>query len=141
MWLLIDKESTRVLSITDDEPQPDSYNADVVVVKEWDGPAPAVLRIVDGMPVPGDLDPTLDDPDYEPRIAVRAQSRIDASDLLTKIDTELDWLEEVIPQIDAMSLEELRDVLKRLARENQYQIKAWRYVLTHLDHLERRNTC
>jgi hypothetical protein len=55
-----------------------------------------------------------------------------ADGLLGNSHTEVAWLEETIPQIETMTLEELRGVLKRLARENMECIRAWRYVIRRL---------
>ena len=46
------------------------------------------------------------------------QVRKDFEALADKADAEIVWLEETISQIDTMTLEELRGVLKRVAQEN-----------------------
>jgi hypothetical protein len=60
------------------------------------------------------------------------QVRKDFEALADKAAAEVAWLEETIPQIETMTLEELRGVLKRLARENAETIRAWRYVIRRL---------
>lgn len=57
------------------------------------------------------------------------EAKIDFDALAELADSEVSWLEGTIPTIETMTLEELRGLAKRLAQENLYQIKAWRYML------------
>jgi hypothetical protein len=133
MWLMIYKTHPhrpelvgRVAGWMEVYPPEDTCPRDRFEVKEWDG-APPNLGDEDAGILP-DLDPTLDDPNY----ADKVQQRIDFEALAEKATAEIAWLEETIPLIEAMSLEELRGVLKRLARENAETIRAWRYVIRRL---------
>ena len=115
MWLII-RDSDSVVTGTNynfSPPVPAGHTA-----KEWHGPEPRV----------GELDPTLDDPDY----TILVQSRVDFGELANLADAEIEWLETTIPQIDDMAFGDLRTVLLRLARENLRQIKAWRYLFRKL---------
>lgn len=52
--------------------------------------------------------------------------------LAGEIVAEVQWLDDTIPQIDAMTVAEVRAVVKRLAQENKRMLKAWRYVIRRL---------
>jgi len=60
------------------------------------------------------------------------ETRPDFDELGDKADAEVNWLGTMIPNIDTMIGEEVRDVVKRLAQENLQTIKAWRYILRRL---------
>ena len=118
MWIVIDKQTSLVVSVMD-VPQPEgAWNPERFDVKEWMG---CCVRV-------GDPDPTADDPDY----AAFQQASADLDGLADLADGEVSWLEATIPQIAAMDLEDLRTVLLRLAQENLRQIKAWRYLFRRL---------
>jgi len=132
MWLMIYKTHRRpemvgrVAGYMEVYPPEDTCPRDRFEVKEWDGPPPSL-----GDPDQGilpDLDPTLDDPDYQDKL----QQRVDFEVLAAKAAAEIAWLEETMPLIETMTLEELRGVLKRVARENMETIRAWRYVIRRL---------
>lgn len=59
-------------------------------------------------------------------------ARVDFGILADAAAAEIAWLDDTIPQIDSMTIEEVRGVVKRLAQENLRQIKAWLYVLRRL---------
>lgn len=136
MWIVIYKEhpkirpelAGRVFATENVRPPDGAYPVGKFDVKEWDGPPPNL-----GDPDQGilpDLDPTLADPGY----ADKVQQRVDFEALADKAAAEIAWLEETIPLIDDMTLEELRSVLKRVARENMETIRAWGYVIRRLKH-------
>jgi hypothetical protein len=133
MWLMIYKTHIRpelvgrVAGYMEVYPPEDTCPRDRFEVKEWDGPPPDLGDLEVGI-LP-DPDPTLADPDY----ADKVQQRVDFEALADKAAAEIAWLEATIPLIETMTLEELRAVLKRLARENAETLRAWRYVIRRLN--------
>lgn len=127
MWLIIEIATERVFAIESQQPPVGAYPAALYDVKEWDGPVPQLPGHdpVTGEEIPGDIDPTLADPDY----ADKVQQRVDFKALADAVDAEIDWLNATIPNIDTMTALEVRAVVKRLAQENREMMKAWRYVL------------
>jgi hypothetical protein len=132
MWLMIYKVHKkpelvgRVAGWMEAYPPEGTCPRDRFEIREWDGSPPNL-----GDPDQGilpDPDPTLDDPDY----ADKLQQRVDFEAPADKAAAEIAWLEETIPAIDEMTLEELRATLKRLARENAETLRAWRYVFRRL---------
>jgi len=118
MWLVIRKTDNVVVG-TQQGLNPAQYWDPVLYeIKEWLGPEPPE----------GNVDPTLADPDYP----AFSQSKLDFDALADKANAEIDWLETNIPLVDDMTLEELRAFLKRVARENQETIRAWRYLFRRL---------
>jgi hypothetical protein len=134
VWIVIFREHPkikselvgRVFATENVQPPEGAYPVDKFEVKEWDGRPPGLGNPEQGI-LP-DPDPTLDDPDY----ADKVQQRLDFEALADKAAAEIAWLEATIPLIDTMTLEELRAVLKRVARENMETIRAWRYVIRRL---------
>lgn len=98
-------------------------------VKPWYGPMPQLHDPDDPENPVESYDPTFNDPQYTTFTATRA----DFDNLADRADNEIEWLGDVIPQIDDMTIEQLRGVLKHLVRLVRFQIKAWRYVFRHLD--------
>lgn len=94
-------------------------------VKEWQGIEPPIHDPHEGVE---SYDPTLADPDYPAFL----QNRIDFDELADKAASEIQWLNDTIPQIDTMTAAQVRDVVKRLAQENLRQINAWRYIFRRL---------
>lgn len=132
MWLTIYKTHKRseligrVAGWSEVYPPEDTCPRDKFEVKEWDGPPPA-LGDLEGSVLP-DIDPTLTDPEYQNKL----QQRRDFEDLESQVMAEIQWLSEIIPGIDTMTATEVRDVVKRLAKQNRQMIKAWRYVIRRL---------
>ena len=131
MWLIVYREGVgwgelerRVLDSLTAKPPEGAYNEALFEIKEWGGPVP---DSGDPERLP-DLDPTLDDPDYPD--FQEARGRFD--ELAEQATAEIEWLEETIPQIEAMTVVEVRAVVKRLAQENLRCIRAWRYVIRRL---------
>jgi len=60
------------------------------------------------------------------------ETRPDFDELSSRASAEIDWLDATIPNVDTMTGEEVRGVVKRLAQENLQTIKAWRYILRRL---------
>lgn len=123
MWLIIRREDSAVIG-TQYGLKP-TWNEDLFEVKEWYGKEPPIHDPEEGI---YSYDPTLDDPEY-PGFT---ESRLDFNALADLADSEIDWLNETIPQIDVMTAERVRDVVKRLAQENLRQVKAWRYIFRRL---------
>ena len=115
MWLIIrDSDNTVVgTNYNFGPPAPAGHT-----IKEWHGAEPGL----------GSPDPTLDNPAW----AILTQAHLDFDALASQADTEVNWLENTIPQIDTMDIESLRGVLLRLAQENLRQIKAWKYLFRRL---------
>jgi hypothetical protein len=53
-------------------------------------------------------------------------------DLGNQAQSEIDYLDATIPNIDTMSQAEIVVVVKRLAQENRQMLRAWRYVINRL---------
>lgn len=123
MWLIIRDEDGAVVGTNYGQVAPNAPLGHTI--KEWSRAEPAVHNPEAGVE---SYDPTLADPDYP----IFVQARVDLDALADKAATEIAWLEETIPAIDGMTLEELRSVLKRVARENAETLRAWRYVIRRL---------
>jgi len=111
MWLIIRDSDNTVVGTNYANmkpPIPDGHTG-----KEWWGQEPNE----------GDIDPTLASP---------VHGRIDFDGLADQASAEIAWLSATIPQIETMTIEDLRGVLLRLTRENLKQIKAWRYLFGRL---------
>ena len=118
MWIVV-RRSDNIVVGTQREVDPTPFwDAEKFEVKEYHG---CCVEL-------DELDPTLDDPDWQ----VLANSRVDFDALADKADNEVDWLETAIPQIETATLDQLRTLLQRLARQNLEQIKAWRYLFRRL---------
>lgn len=127
MWLIVRKSDSAVIGTAYQLPPARAWDPDIFEVKEWLGPEP-VIHDPDADPPVYSYDPTLADPDY----AAFKQARQRFDELANQANSEIVWLEDTIPQINTMTIEEVRDVVKRLARENLETLRAWRYVLRRL---------
>jgi len=133
MWLIIYREDVgwgelaqRVFAIETVEPPEGAYKEEKFEVKEWDGPMPSLGDpLEDILP---DLDPTLDDPDYEDF----QQAASDFRALRDAVADELEYLADVIPTIDTMTVEELRAAFKRSEQRDRQLLRALRYVFRRL---------
>jgi hypothetical protein len=70
----------------------------------------------------------LDNPDY----AIFTDAYIGLQDIETAATAEIQWLNDTIPLVDTMTLEELRTTFKRVMQEQRQEIRAWRYVFRRL---------
>lgn len=61
-----------------------------------------------------------------------AKERLDMSALGQQVQTELNWLSTTIGNIDGYAVAEVRNVVKRLAQENEAILKALRYIVRQL---------
>lgn len=125
MWLIIRDSDSTVAGTNYSHLKP--VTPPDHTAKEWHGPEPPCHDPYADDPVYS-YDPTLNNPAW----AALIQSRVDFGALADQANTEIDWLNATIPQIDTMTLEDLRAVLKRIAQENLKQIKAWRYLFRRL---------
>lgn len=125
MWIVVRLSDNAVVGTSYSTPPDGAWNTILFDVKEWTGPEPLIHDPEESVE---SYDPTLTDPDYPAFL----QSKVDFGALADKADAEIDWLETNIPLVDDMTLEELRTFLKRVARENQEEIKAWRYLFRRL---------
>jgi len=115
MWLII-RDSDSTVEGTNYNCMPPAPWGHTVV--EWHGAEPGI----------GDRDPTLDNPAW----SALTNAHVDFDELADLANSEVAWLENVIPQIATMDMENLRTVLQRLAQENLRQIKAWHYLFRRL---------
>lgn len=121
MWLIIRKSDGAVIGHQRDRDPTEFWDSLRFEVKEWLGVPPPLHNPEEGVL---SYDPTLSDPSYPSFL----QSQIDFDEQEVMATEEIDWLNDIIPQIDTMTAAEVRNVVKRLAQENLRQIKAWRYV-------------
>lgn len=133
MWLVIYLERAdwgelerRVFAVEEQEPPEGAYPEDKLEMKEWDGPTPSLGNPLEG--VLPDFDPTLDDPDYPDF----QQAASDFRALRDAVADELDYLADIIPQIDDMTVEELRAAFKRSEQRDRQLLRALRYVFRRL---------
>jgi hypothetical protein len=54
------------------------------------------------------------------------------NELAGLLTNEIDWLDTTIPEIDEMDAAQLQAVIKRLAQENRYMLRAWLYTIKKL---------
>ena len=60
------------------------------------------------------------------------QDRDKFDELAGLLTDEIDWLDTTIPLIDGMDAAQLQAVIKRLAQENRYMLRAWQYATRKL---------
>lgn len=68
----------------------------------------------------------IDDGVYNDEYVLRRRATV----LERQISDELVWLETVIPAINAMTLAQMRDVVVRLARQNERILQVCKYIAT-----------
>jgi len=131
IWLVIQKQPTGPRTVFQghrDKPAPGTYDPELFEIKEWHGPIPQIHNPDDPENPVVSYDPTVDNAEW----AALMQTRLDFGALADQADAEVSWLEDVIPQINTMTQEELRWVILRVAQENLRQIRAWRYLFRKL---------
>ena len=118
-WIIIRNSDSAVIGTEEGVPPPaGAWQSGFFTVKEV-----TLLRA-----------PLIHDPDegvtsYDPTTPSDVLSRVDFEQLADDAQAEIDWLDMVIPQIPTADLQQLRDGLERLAKQNRAMLKAWKYVL------------
>ena len=99
-------------------------------VFEWFGDELQVYQPEVIAPELGIFQPEIPAPDPRPEGYDTGRDKFD--ELAGLLTDEIDWLDTTIPLIDGMDAAQLQTVIKRLAQENRYMLRAWQYVARRL---------
>ena len=126
MWLTLKQENgaLRVINAQPVKP-PDDPDAEIF---EWFEPFEVYqpeLTLPDGEYRP-------EVPGLDPRPEGYDTGRDKFDELAGLLTNEIDWLDTTIPLINGMDAAQLQAVIKRLAQENRYILRAWQYVARKL---------